>query len=292
MQFLIGFLLFGTLVYAEDVQQPSGYNPVNGYMKNIGIPEAERIRKAEEASLRIVGGVPAALGQYPFKAGILGSVVHGGLTVTSVCGGSLISASRVLTAAHCWNDGVHQAWRLTIVLGSVYLFSGGTRVETSAVAVHPSWSPTLLRNDIAVVYLPTPVSLSATIAPVALPSGSELFETFVRERAIAIGFGKTSDGGSISSNQFLSHASVSVITNSDCSWAFPLVLQSSNICTSGLGGVGFCGGDSGGPLIINRNNRQLLIGVASIGSTMGCESGFPNAYARVTSFMDFINQNI
>ncbi|KAJ8720274.1 hypothetical protein PYW07_012317 [Mythimna separata] len=292
MQFLLVFLLFGTLVYSEDVERPFGFSPAYGYMKNIGIPEAERIRKAEEVGLRIVGGVPAAIGQYPFQAGILGDVVQGGQTLTSVCGGSLISASRVLTAAHCWNDGVHQAWRFTIVLGSIHLFSGGTRVQTSAVAMHPSWNAALTRNDIAVAYLASPVSLSATVAPVALPSGSEIFETFIGERAIAIGFGTTSDSGSISTNQVLSHVSVSVINNGDCSLVFPIILQGSNICTSGLGGVGFCRGDSGGPLIVNRGNRQLLIGVASFNSVLGCQSGLPNAYARVTSFMDFINQNL
>ena len=67
MQFVLAFLLFGAFVFAEDVQPISGYNPAYGYMKNIGIPEAERIRKAEEAGSRIVGGVPAALGQYPFQ---------------------------------------------------------------------------------------------------------------------------------------------------------------------------------------------------------------------------------
>lgn len=292
MQFLVTFLLFGVLVYAEDVQKPSEYNPAYGYMKNIGIPEAERIRKAEEVGSRIVGGVPAALGQYPFKAGIIGDIVHNGSAFLSVCGGSLISTSRVLTAAHCWNDGVLQAWRFTVVLGSVHLFSGGTRVETSAVASHPNWSPMFTRNDVAVAYFATPVSVSATIAPVALPSGTELFESFAGERAIVVGFGATSNSGSISSNQYLSHVSVSVITNGDCSLAFPIVLQSSNICTSGFGSVGFCRGDSGGPLIVNRDNRQILIGVASFNSALGCQSGLPNAYARVTSFMDFINRHI
>lgn len=67
MQFLVVFLLLGTLVYAKDVATPSEYNPAYGYIKSIGIPEAERIRKAEEVGSRIVGGVPAALGQYPFQ---------------------------------------------------------------------------------------------------------------------------------------------------------------------------------------------------------------------------------
>ncbi|XP_022826482.1 brachyurin-like [Spodoptera litura] len=292
MKFLVALFVFGAIVHAEDVQF-SEQNSAYGYIQNIGIPEAERIRKAEElGASRIIGGVPAALGQYPFQAGILGDVTVAGNPATSVCGGSLISASRVLTAAHCWFDGQVQAWRLTVVLGSVLLFSGGTRIQTSAVATHPNFSPSLARNDVAVVYFSGSVSLSANIAPVALPSGSQLFEAFVGERAIAVGFGITTNDGSIGSNQNLNHVSLSVISNSECNWAFPLVLQSSNICTSGLGSVGICGGDSGGPLVITRDNRHVLIGVTSFRHGLGCDSNMPSAYARVTSFMDFINSHI
>lgn len=69
MHFLVAFILFGPLVYSysEDVIFFSKLGPAYGYMTNIGIPEAEIIRKAEKAGPRIVGGVPATLGQYPFQ---------------------------------------------------------------------------------------------------------------------------------------------------------------------------------------------------------------------------------
>ncbi|CAH0625508.1 unnamed protein product [Chrysodeixis includens] len=290
MQALVLFLC-GLFVFVENAVPFSQQNTAYGYMKNIGIPLAEKIRKAEESS-RIIGGVPAALGQYPYQAGLLGEIVVDGGAAGSVCGGTLVSASRVLTAAHCWFDGVHQAWRVTVVLGSVLLFSGGTRVQTSAVAVHPNWNPGLIRNDLAVVYLPGPVALSGNIAPISLPSGSELFESFAGVRAIAVGYGITSEGAIIEHNQSLNHVSLLVLTSSECSTAFPLIAQPSNICTSGLGTVGFCDGDSGGPLILIRNNKHTLIGVSSFRSSLGCESNRSNVYSRITSFMGFINQHI
>ncbi|CAK1582750.1 unnamed protein product [Parnassius mnemosyne] len=270
------------------------YNTAYGYLKNYGIPAAERIRKAEEEYLnghvRIVGGSAARLGQFPWQAGLISDIV--GTSGNGVCGGSLISASSVLTAAHCWYDGQNQGWRFTVVLGSITLFSGGTRLQSTQVVVHNNWNPSMVRNDVAVIRLPRNVALSNTIAVIALPSGSEVNDNFVGVTATASGFGLTRDNGQISSNQVLSHVSLTVITNSVCQRSFPLIVQSSNICTSGAGGVGTCQGDSGGPLITVKNNRPILIGVTSFGSARGCERNQPAAFARVTSFLSFIRQHM
>ncbi|MDK0539463.1 trypsin-like serine protease, partial [Clostridium perfringens] len=100
-----------------------------------------------------------------------------------------------------------------VVLGSTTLFSGGTRIATSNVVMHGSWTPSLIRNDVAVIRLGTNVGTSNTIAIIALPSGSQINENFAGETALASGFGLTSDSGSISSNQALSHVNLPVITN-------------------------------------------------------------------------------
>ncbi|KAJ8720275.1 hypothetical protein PYW07_012318 [Mythimna separata] len=262
-------------------------NTAYGYLTTVGIPEGERIKAAEEKLLdsRIVGGVPAGPGQYPYQAGLLLSII--GFEGTGVCGGSLLSNNRVVTAAHCWSDGQNQVWRITVVLGSTTLFSGGTRQDSSVVAMHPNWTPALARNDVAVIYLPNTVSFSANIGPIALPSGSS---DFVGASAIASGFGLTADGGTVSGG--LNHVRLNVIANSACSYAFPLILQPTNLCTSGVGGVGACRGDSGGPLVTQQNGQDVLIGVTSFGSALGCQVNFPSVFARVTSFVGFLNQHL
>ncbi|XP_049875185.1 brachyurin-like [Pectinophora gossypiella] len=286
MKLVIIVLALAALAKATEL--PS--NTVYGYLEK-SIPAAEKIRKAEEEYLsqqRIIGGVPAAAGQYPWQAGLLIDLI--GLDGIGVCGASLLNARRLVTAAHCWFDGRNQAWRFTVVLGSPFLFSGGVRVETSAVVTHPNWTPSLIRNDIAVIYLPNSVPLGQFIAPVTLPGIRELDQTFAGVSAVASGFGLTQDGGSVSGT--LSHVRLNVITNSACSWAFPLILQSSNLCTSGVGTVGACSGDSGGPLVIEGNNGSILIGVVSFGSGLGCEANLPSVFVRVTSFLDFLHQHI
>ncbi|PZC84908.1 brachyurin [Helicoverpa armigera] len=264
-----------------------------GYLAKIGAPLAEEIRIAEEEAIRnpsrISGGSAASLGQFPYQAGLLASFDLG----RGVCGGSLVSAQRVLTAAHCWFDGENQAFSVEVVLGSIRLYSGGVRLHSNNVVMHENWMPSVIRNDVAIIYLPSAVSFSDNIAPIALPAGDELNELFVGDIATASGFGRTGDAasGAITTSQFLSHVDVPVISNNVCRLSF-LILQSSNICINTAGAKSTCRGDSGGPLTVERNNRKILIGVTSFGSARGCQVGAPAAFARVTSYVSWINQRL
>lgn len=69
----------------------------------------------------------------------------------SVCGASLLSETRAVTAAHCWWDGRNQARSFTVVYGSIYLFRGGTRINTNTVEMHQNYNFRNLRNDIAII---------------------------------------------------------------------------------------------------------------------------------------------
>lgn len=72
------------------------------------------------------------------------------------------------------------------MLGSLTLFSGGTRIVTDSVVMHNNWQPTRVRNDIAVIRLPSSVQLSSTynyvpfdLSPVLMSFNSVLlFNTF------------------------------------------------------------------------------------------------------------------
>jgi secreted trypsin-like serine protease len=50
-------------------------------------------------------------------------------------------------------------------------------------------------------------------------------------------------------------------------------------------------GDSGGALVIRRDNAWTVIGVQSFVSAAGCAVGHPSGYARVTAFLTWIRDN-
>ncbi|XP_032518865.2 trypsin alpha-3-like [Danaus plexippus] len=262
----------------------SAYSPIDtDYHNTYGVPEAARIKQAEESTdfdgSRITGGSSARLGQFPYLGGLLVTLTDGR---QSACGSSLISATRAVTAAHCWVTRNARARQVTVVLGTITLFSGGVRVNSNNVRVHGSYNMNTLANDIAIIVLNS-VSLNNNIRPIGIASGSN---QYVGTWATASGFGRTSDSSSVSSN--LNHVNLQVITNDVCRRTYGSTVIASTICTATPNGRSICQGDSGGPLAVGNT----LIGVTSFSHRQGCTRGHPAGFARVTSFNSWIRSNM
>ncbi|KAL4709475.1 hypothetical protein ACJJTC_012812 [Scirpophaga incertulas] len=263
-------------------------NSLNRYHVLTGIPRAYHIYQAE--FFRIVGGKEvSSLADHPHQVGLV-VTLNGGFT--SVCGASLISITRILTAAHCWWDGQIQAIQFTVVLGSLTIFSGGTRLNTRDVVVHPSWNPNDIINDIAMVKVPR-VNFNANIKPIALPKATDVNKDFSGMKGVITGYGKISDGqSSFPPSTRLYQNTVNIITNEVCQQNFEMTIHSSHMCTSGQGGVGTCDGDSGGPLTVVWNNVRTQVGIVSFGLGDGCQRGYPSVYTRITAHLSWINSNL
>ncbi|XP_013117006.2 serine protease 1 [Stomoxys calcitrans] len=227
---------------------------------------------------RITNGQQAASGQFPYQVGL--SLKRS--TGSFWCGGSLIGNTWVLTAAHC-TDGVTSA---TVYLGSTTrtVASVTHTVSSSAIHQHTGYKASTLANDISLIKIPS-TAYTSLIKAIRLPAVSSSYSTYAGNYAIASGWGRTSDTGSVAT--YLNYARLQVITNSVCAYTYgSTVITGNTICVSTPSGKSTCQGDSGGPLALENADR--LIGVTSFVSSAGCASGAPAGFVRVTSYLDWI----
>nr|CAD7431128.1 unnamed protein product [Timema monikensis] len=236
---------------------------------------------------RIVGGQEAPRHSFPYQVALFLPVAGG----TSFCGGSIIGNQWVLTAAHCVDNLVD---RVEVILGAHNVReveSSQVVRHSSQVIIHPGWDSRTLVNDVALILLTAPVAFNSNISPIRLPSHSQLNNNFANSPATVSGWGLPSDSATAIS-PVLRFINQPVITNLICNLRFLGSIQSSHICTSGEGGRSTCSGDSGGPLVITEaDGSRTQIGVVSFGLALGCEIGWPAAYARLTSYAQWISDN-
>jgi len=113
---------------------------------------------------RIVGGQDAGTATW-------GWIVAISIDNNYLCGGSIISSSWIITAAHCVNG--YSASQITIYAGSIILWLGTQTREASQVIVHSGYNPSTYVNDIALLELDSPLTMSdPNISPICIPSVS------------------------------------------------------------------------------------------------------------------------
>ncbi|WP_460887283.1 S1 family serine peptidase [Promicromonospora xylanilytica] len=235
---------------------------------------AQAITTDDDLRPLVVGGQPAAEGQYPWLVAV-GSAGDGTPWERQSCGGSVISESVVLTAAHCVED-VADVDDLAVFSGSVDLDSDEL-VETAVTDVHIAHDygePVENANDWALLRLDEPVDAD----PIEVDVDPAEFEALE-----AVGWGETGAG----SPTVARWVELPFVDDEACSDAYPNAFDSQTmLCAGDLvnGGVDTCGGDSGGPLMApDDEGGQILVGIVSWGA--GCAvPGSPGVYAEVADF--------
>ena len=234
----------------------------------------------------IVGGNTATDGEFPFLVRLYIDI--GGSSY--LCGGSLLSDTWVITAAHCL-DGAPVSG-VSIRAGSNQKSSGGERVYADQLFLHPDYDPATSDHDIALIELTSAVTAPKTGTidrltsneSTAMPEGSPVW---------VAGWGTTSSGGNTSED--LLKVSVNVSYPSSCaanSGYSSADITNNMICASiPGGGQDACQGDSGGPLFRYDGSDLWLAGIVSWG--IGCAlSSYPGVYARVANYDTWISQTM
>jgi len=273
---------------------------------------AERQRSRNGVNTEVVGGQPVAQGTFRFMTLIFVDVGSGVLR----CGGSLIEARFVLTAAHCVEDldgDVLGPDAFTLIVGRAALSDTGKGVVRGVVDVdqHPQWNPATDANDVAVLELDAAVP-EGFARPLALVGAGDTRFDDAGQPVLVAGWGRTSAGGA-SSNQLRS-ANLNIVGSAACNAAYEAfggIIPALMVCAA-FQGRDSCQGDSGGPLFapevigfdvkkMKRKKgkkrkkvripitREVQMGIVSFG--IGCaEPGFPGVYTRISApgINDFI----
>ncbi|KAL0871008.1 hypothetical protein ABMA27_004822 [Loxostege sticticalis] len=260
---------------------------------------------------RIVEGVDAELGDVPYQVALKEMVNRQKKLYDTFCGGTILSRSKVLSAAHCFDSVRSRAFTCCgdiRILGRravSHLFAVAGTIRTKGTykgeeqeqwkrirkVIYPI-SYNFPDDDIAVVVTP-PYRFNEFVSPI--PYAREYMD--YSGVCLASGFGNTKKGREVFPDK-LQLAWLQVMPAFWCNKAYQENMQHF-VCTpdqkSDIGK-----GDSGGPLVCyiepapNEEQKAILIGVAC-GMTV-VEFGtsvieLGSLFTRVSSYVRFIEEN-
>jgi len=238
------------------------------------------------ATPRIVGGTPSPINQTPWTVAV---GINDGDGISPRCGGAILDASHVVTAAHCVLDDIDDPESdvldpedLAVISGSATIYPtlgpSGVISDVTVVEPHPDYDGD--NYDLAVLTVAPPLQLDG-INRKALPLASS--QPSVGDFMTISGWGVTNED-SVNFSPDLRSTTVRVKDFETCRHNYAAVgthlRRYAEICAGGGNPPrDTCYGDSGGPLV---DNQGQLAGIVSAGT--GCaEPKYPGIYSSIAN---------
>ncbi|MER5890155.1 trypsin-like serine protease [Streptomyces sp. NPDC001941] len=259
-------------------------------VKDVVVRQAEK--KAAESggpedttpTPQIIGGGGASISEAPWMV----QLFYDNGNDSFFCGGTLVAANKVLTAAHCV-AGSDWASRGT-VLGGTATFGDdahGTVVGVSRQWSHPSYSSTTYSNDVAVLTLSQPLPYKTLRVTRYGDTG------YYGKTGTVYGWGLTASNGTVSPT--LKKANLAVQSDATCTSTWGSDYLKATMLCAGNAATGSdstttttCSGDSGGPLVYGGR----IVGVVSWGARVCSVRGARSVFARAGTFTGLINPRV
>jgi len=256
-------------------------------------------------SSKIVGGEDAFLTDFPWLV-MVGPVGDDGRVLQYSCGGSLITMSVVLTASHCLypspeqenSDVQFKKLRVKIGAETRSQQDGFEEIDVIKKIAHEKYEPIPYKNDIALLKLKHAYDNKGKefkANTICLPFDEKPNEKYLGDPVTVAGWGWTVNRGELADR--LQKLVTKVMPYAKCKQAHAdsgtPVLEANNVCAGGDKGKDSCGGDSGGPLMIERKKANkprkswTQVGLVSWGIDCGTE-GVPGVYTNVQHYLKWI----
>ncbi|CAD7085504.1 unnamed protein product [Hermetia illucens] len=204
--------------------------------------------------------------------------------------GALVSPSHILTVA----DHIVRNKTLNVYLGAhrFHNFSETGRVNRVVdtdkdVVIFPEYDAERALDNLAIVILQEAVKFSPTIQPVSLPMvrfNSE--ESYDNEVVWVSGWGEKPPLNK--KRKTLHYLNVTVHPYQDCHVNNPI--ESVQLCLDTSSGRFICSGDAGAPIVLDRGDSRILVGLAN--RPQRCISEEPQIALRISSYLDWITDNL